>query len=47
MDAPRPPYAGPVHGGWYALNYPYYWQPGPRVDYDEPYDYNGNYFPLR
>jgi hypothetical protein len=33
-------------GGWYALNYHYYWGQAPPVDYDDPYDYNGNYFPL-
>lgn len=32
-------------GGWYALNYPYYWGYGPMVSYSDPYDYNGNYFP--
>ncbi len=44
---PSPGRAVRQPGGWYALNYPYYWQAGPRVSYDEPYDYNGNYFPLR
>ncbi len=33
-------------GGWYALNYPYYWGHAPLVSYYDPYDYNGNYFPL-
>jgi hypothetical protein len=40
------PPPSPYRGGWYALNYPYYWGRGPAVDYSDPYDYNGNYFPL-
>ena len=32
------------HGGWYALNQPYYWGMGPPVGGADPYDYNGHYF---
>jgi hypothetical protein len=34
-----------IRGGWFALNYKYFWNHAPYVSYDEPYDYNGNYFP--
>ena len=34
-----------LHGGWYALNYPYYYGYGPAVGHSDPYDYNGHYFP--
>jgi hypothetical protein len=42
----NPPPSARSTGGWYALNYPYYWGRSPAADYDDPYDYNGNYFPL-
>jgi len=40
-----PGYRPGFTGGWYALNYHYYWGRQPLVNSEDPYDYNGNYFP--
>jgi hypothetical protein len=42
-----PAYRRGFTGGWYALNYHYFYGHAPLVSYDDPYDYNGNYFPAR